>query len=187
MRNFSFWGPSRFIVVLLAAAASGQWMCPTPLCPPTAHRPPPTEWPTKRLANPLPLPCAYAEFMKLGQFCVDDPSAPRRSDGPERVWERARDSASAHWHTLKHTLTHTHTNSYTHTHSFVMQLIHFFAWHSIRFRHSVHFVYYEAAPAPNDLRPAQLALFLPLCLLFSLVNCMFGPHSTTTAATRRRS
>lgn len=38
MRNFSFWGPSRFIVVLLAAAASGQWVRPTPSPLPTAHR-----------------------------------------------------------------------------------------------------------------------------------------------------
>lgn len=103
--------------------------------------------------------------MKLGQFCVDDPSAPRLL----RECERGRETARVRTDTHSSAHRHTDTPTLTHTHSFVLQLIHFFAWHSIRFHHSVHFVYYEAAPAPSDLRPAQLTLSPPVSVSCTLI------------------
>lgn len=58
--------------------------------------------------------------MKLGQFCVDDPSAPRRC----RECERGRETARVRTDTHSSANPHTHTQQLLHTHTLVRNAAH---------------------------------------------------------------
>jgi len=138
-------------------------------------------------------PCAYAEFVKLGQFCVDDPlghpTFPKKQQLPIESESMAE---TARMRTDKHTQTHTHTDTLTYTQALTQcsQLIHFSAGHLIRFLlfgsfrllrcrahtfptflHTIRTLITPTPHRPQPLNPLPLFLTLPF-LLYGAVQCV---------------